>query len=125
MTHMSTDDGIDWIDDIEWGPCPGWCTRNPDPTIDFRAGGHFTDLREDGAAMRIHDCRWPLPDTNSPEAIQAVELEAVETCTKTGKPQLGDVRFLVNSDKGQYMTLAAAAAASGIIQQALAEMAVR
>lgn len=75
--------------------------------------------------MRIHDCRWPLPDTNSPEAIQAVELEAIETCTKTGKPQLGEVRFLVNSDKGQYMTLAAAAAASGIIQQALAEMAVR
>lgn len=70
--------------------------------------------------MRIHDCRWPLPDTNRPEAIQAVE-----TCTKTGTPQLGDVRFLVNSDKGQYMTLAAAAAASGIIQQALAEMAVR
>lgn len=125
MTHMPTDEGLDWFDDIEWGPCPGWCTRNLDPTSDFRAGGHFTDLREDGTAMRIHDCRWPLPDTNRPEAIQAVELEAVETCTKTGKPQLGDARFLVNSDKGQYMTLAAAAAASGIIQQALAEMAVR
>lgn len=35
------------------------------------------------------------------------------------------VRFLANSDKGQFMTLAAAAAASGIIQQELAEMAVR
>jgi hypothetical protein len=120
-----TDDSLDWFTDIEWGPCPGWCVRNPDPAVNLGDGGHFTDLREDGAAIWIHDCRWPLPDSDGPEAVHAVELEAIETCTKAGKPQLGEVRFLVNSDKRQYMSLAAAAAASGIIRQALAEMAVR
>jgi hypothetical protein len=45
--------------------------------------------------------------------------------TDAGKPQLGEVRFLVNSDEGQYLSLAAVAAASGIIRRALAEMVVR
>lgn len=120
-----TDDELAWFDDIEWGRCPGWCSRNPDRTVDSAAGGHFLDLREDGAAIRIHECRWPLPDSDAPEAVEAVELEAVESCTKAGRAQLGEVRFLVNSDKGQYMSIAAAAAASGFIQQALAEMSAR
>lgn len=76
----------------------------------------MTDLR-DGVAVRYHDCRWPPPDRDAPEAVQSVELEA--------KPQLGEARFVVDSDEGQYMSLAAAAAASGIIRQALAEMALR
>lgn len=125
MSSDMTADEFAWFDDIEWGRCPGWCTRNPDCKVDFTEGGHMTDVGEDGVAVRYHDCRWPLPDGDEPEAVQAVELEAIESCTKNGKPQLGEVRFVVNSDVGQYMSLAAAAAASGIIRQALAEMALR
>lgn len=120
-----TDDESTWIDLIKWGPCPGWCPSDPDPAVDMSAGGHMTDVREDGTAIRFHTRRWSLPDGDSPEAVQAVELEIVETCTKAGKPQMGEAQFLVNSDEGQYMSLTAAAVASGIIRQALADMAIR
>lgn len=120
-----TDESLAWFDDIVWGPCPGWCTRNPDPTVGLEDGGHFFDLREDGSAIRMHDCRWPLPDSDQLEAVQAVELEAIEACVKGGNPVLGEARFLVNTDEGQYMSVAAAVAASEVIRRAIADMALR
>lgn len=120
-----TGDEFAWVDQVEWGPCPSWCSRHPDPAVGMRDGGHMTDLREDGTAIRIHERRWPLPDRGDPESVQAVELEAIETCTQGRKPQIGEVRFLMNADVGQYMSLAAAASASAIIRSALAEMSVR
>jgi hypothetical protein len=73
----------------------------------------------------MHDCHWPLPDSDQPEAVQAVELEAIEACAKGGNPVLGEVRFLVNTDEGQYMSVAAAVAASEVIRRAIADMALR
>lgn len=120
-----TDDGSAWVDQVQWGPCPSWCSRHPDPAVDLGDGGHMTDLREDGTAVRIHERMWPLPDSREPEAVQAVELEAIETCKQGLKPQLGEVRFVVNADLGQYMSIAAAASASAIIRSAIADMSVR
>lgn len=125
MGDSTTGSDTDWVTGIVWGSCPGWCTRNPDPNVDLAAGGHMIDLQDGGTAVRYHDHRWALPDAEAPEAVEAIELEAIETCPRTGKPELGEVRFLVNTDNGQYMSMAAAAAASTIIKQALADMAAR
>lgn len=122
---MTDDEEDAWIDQIQWGPCPSWCARHPDPAVDLSGGGHMTDLREDGTALRIHERQWPLPDRGDPEAVQAVELEAIETCAQGLQPKLGEVRFVVNADMGQYMSIAAAASASAIIRSAIADMSVR
>lgn len=73
----------------------------------------------------LAELRFALPDSDDAEAVQAIELEIVETCCKAGQPVFGEPRFLVDSDHGQYLSLAAAVAASGIIRQALADMAAR
>lgn len=119
-----TDDDNDWFEQIVWNPCPSWCTCSPqtNPGLDE---GHITDQREDGTAVRFHNRRWLLPDSDGDEAVQAIELEIVETCTKVGRPVFGEPRFVVDSDRGQYLSLAAAVAASGIIRQALTDMAAR
>ena len=118
-----TDDHHDWVEQIVWGTCPAWCTCSPDTNPGLGNDGHITDLRQDGTAVRYHNCRWPLPDSDDPDAVQAIELEIIETRSKAGRPAFGEPRFLVDSDRGQYLSVASAVAASGIIRQALADMA--
>lgn len=120
-----TDGDNDWFGRITWNACPSWCTCSAETNPGLGDDGHITDLRRDGTAVRFHNCRWPLPDSDDAEAVQAIELEIVETCCKAGQPVFGEPRFLVDSDHGQYLSLAAAVAASGIIRQALADMAAR
>lgn len=114
-----TDDDNDWFEQIVWNPCPSCCTCGPqsNPGLDE---GHITDQREDGTAVRFHN----RPVAPAEEAVQAIELE-IETCTKVGRPVFGEPRFVVDSDRGQYLRLTAASAASGIIRQALTHLAAR
>jgi len=70
MGDSTTNNDSDWVSGIEWGRCPGWCTRNPDPTVDLADGGHMTDLQAGGTAVRYHDHRWPLPDAEAPKRFK-------------------------------------------------------
>ncbi|SIH19350.1 Uncharacterised protein [Mycobacteroides abscessus subsp. abscessus] len=111
---------------VQWPPCPKWCGRNPDPAVDYVAGGHLDDLRDDGSGaeveIRVHERSWKLPRSGRGDVVQAIELEALEHQTATGT-RLGEVHLLVDSDAGQYLSLEAAAAAATAIKALLGEVA--
>ncbi|SHU68780.1 Uncharacterised protein [Mycobacteroides abscessus subsp. abscessus] len=109
-----------------WQPCPKWCDRNPDPSVDYTAGGHLDDLRDDGSGTevesRVHERSWKLPGSGRDDAVSAIELEAHEYRTPTGT-RLEDVRVLIAADAGEYLSLEAAAEAANAITALLAEIA--
>lgn len=111
---------------VQWPPCPKWCGRNPDPAVDYVAGGHLDDLRDDGSGVevesRVHERSWKLPRSDRNDIVQAIELEAFEYQTATGT-RLGEVHLMVDSDAGQYLSLEAAAEAATAIKALLAEVA--
>ena len=111
---------------VQWPPCPKWCERNPDPAVDYVAGGHLDDLRDDGSGVevesRVHERSWTLPKAGRDDIVQAIELEAFEYQTASGT-RLGEVHLLVDSDAGQYLSLEAAAAAAMAIKALLGEVA--
>lgn len=111
---------------FQWPPCPKWCERNPDSSVDYTAGGHLDDLRDDGNGIevesRVHERSWKLPNSGRDDAVSAIELQAYEYRTSAGT-RLDDVQVLVAADAGEYLSLKAAAEAANAITALLAEIA--
>lgn len=111
--------------EIRWQTCPKWCERIPDPSVDYTAGGHLDDLRDDGTGTevesRLHERSWKLPSSGRDDAVSAIEVQAFEYRTPTGT-RLDSVHMVVAADAGEFLSLEAAAEAANAITQLLDEI---